>query len=141
MITITTLDMESSKIENNRTTTYVVPSEMEENHMNKQSLQAHQQYDGARFTKKMVFQQPGHNVFVLNFAAGQQLPAHRHLGATVYLLVVAGKGILTVDEQPIELNTGDIVQVEGDELMSYHGDEQEASSLYVTLVSSDQLNK
>ncbi|MFD1887157.1 cupin domain-containing protein [Paenibacillus wenxiniae] len=100
-----------------------------------ESLHQHQHYDTARFTKRIVFQHTGNNVFVLNFEPGQQLPAHRHPGSDLYLLMVSGKGTLTIDQQEVGLHTGDMMHVEADEWMSYRGDEKESSSLYVVLVS------
>ncbi|WP_046227511.1 cupin domain-containing protein [Paenibacillus dauci] len=103
--------------------------------MEHQLLNQFQAYENERFTKRIVFKQPGSIVFTLNFEPGQQLPAHRHPGADVYILVSEGKGIFDCDGTETAVSAGDVVHVQGDELMSYRSGETERSSLYVTLVN------
>ncbi|ANF94771.1 cupin domain-containing protein [Paenibacillus bovis] len=103
--------------------------------MEHQVLSQFQPYETERFTKRILFKQPGSIVFTLNFEAGQQLPAHRHPGADVYILVSEGTGTFDCDGTELAVSAGDVVHVQGDELMSYRSGENDRSSLYVTLVN------
>ena len=89
--------------------------------MHQQALQAFQEYREDRFTKKIVFKEQDHVVFVLNFAPGQTLPAHNHPGATVYLTVLEGRGFMIADDRETPVTVGDLVQVAGHESFAYRG--------------------
>ncbi|WP_458120872.1 cupin domain-containing protein [Paenibacillus sp. Z6-24] len=99
------------------------------------SLSQFQPYESERFTKRIIFKQPESTVFTLNFAPGQQLPAHRHPGADVYILVSEGTGVIDCDGTETPVAAGDVVHVQGDELMLYRSGDHDRSSLYVMLVN------
>lgn len=103
--------------------------------MQKQALNAFQEYREDRFTKKIVFKEKDHVVFMLNFGPGQQLPAHKHPGATVYLTVLEGSGFMITDGLETPVSTGDLVQVAGHEEFAYRSAEMN-SSLSVVLIQT-----
>ncbi|WP_172193689.1 cupin domain-containing protein [Saccharibacillus qingshengii] len=103
--------------------------------MQKQALGAFQEYREDRFTKKIVFKEQDHVVFVLNFGPGQQLPAHKHPGATVYLTVLEGSGVMITDEIEVPVTAGDLVQVAGHEQFAYRSADVR-SSLSVVLIQT-----
>ncbi len=86
-----------------------------------------------RFTKKICFNHEQVLVFVLTFAPGQALPAHRHPGSAVVLQVFGGNGTITVDGQESPIKQGDAILVNGDEEMQVRNSGQETLTLYVTL--------
>ncbi|AKG33626.1 cupin domain-containing protein [Paenibacillus durus] len=104
--------------------------------MEKKELVQFQEYQTDRFTKRIVFKEDKHTVFVLNFGPGQQLPVHKHPGASVYILFLEGSGIVTSDGREISVSQGDVVQISGDEDFSYRSGEGSNSSLYVTLINT-----
>lgn len=103
--------------------------------MKHQQIEGFQQYGEEHFTKRIIFKTSDSTVFMLNFGPGQQLPAHKHPGAEVYILVQEGSGFINCDEVETEVHAGDVIQVLGDEQMSYRSSDAERSSLYVTLVN------
>ncbi|WP_044479605.1 cupin domain-containing protein [Paenibacillus antibioticophila] len=104
--------------------------------MEKNMLGSLQEYQEARFTKRVAFQKGESVVFVLNFMPGQQLPAHQHPGTHVFILALEGTGTVTADGTAYELRKGDIIHLEGDETFAYVNDGQENASLYVILTKT-----
>lgn len=86
-----------------------------------------------RFTKKICFNHPQVLAFVLTFAPGQALPAHKHPGAATVLQVFAGSGTIIVDGQESPMRQGDVVRLEGEEELQVRNSGQETLILYVTL--------
>lgn len=85
------------------------------------------------FTKQDLFKQGNTSVFVLNFMPGQSLPAHRHPGQGVYILVLQGKGNVTYDGEELLLAEGDVFYGDGDQKLSVTNGGDEPLSLYVVL--------
>ncbi|MDF2937786.1 MAG: cupin [Paenibacillaceae bacterium] len=103
--------------------------------MEKKTIKDYQEFPEGRFTKRLLFKEEGHIVFLLNFGPGQQLPSHKHPGADVYILQLEGSGAVTVNGSETALNNGDVVRITGDEEFSYASGEEGNSSLYVTLIT------
>lgn len=100
--------------------------------MEKFSIQAYQEFNEERFTKRVI--RKGENTaFVLNFMPGQQLPEHKHPGTEVYLYGLAGTGTITIDGTDTEMTAGDLVHTSGDESLAYTNTGSEPVSLYVVL--------
>lgn len=70
------------------------------------------------FTKRMIRETPHALVFMLNFEAGQTLPAHTHGESDVLLTVLAGEGEVTVDGRAERVRPGLAVHCEGKESLS-----------------------
>ncbi|MDO3412431.1 cupin domain-containing protein [Saccharibacillus sp. CPCC 101409] len=104
--------------------------------MEKKALSAFQEYQDDKFTKKIVFKENGHVAFVLNFGPGRQLPTHNHPGATVYLTVLEGRGVMIADGVETEVSQGDLVQVAGHEAFAYRSADDSRSSLSVVLINT-----
>jgi quercetin dioxygenase-like cupin family protein len=68
-----------------------------------------------RFTKRICFNTPDVLVFVLTFAPGQALPAHKHPGSTLTLQVSAGTGLAIVDGQESPITQGEVLLLQGEE--------------------------
>ncbi|NRD80950.1 cupin domain-containing protein [Bacillus sp. BRMEA1] len=101
--------------------------------MEKQSISQYQEFNEERFTKKVIFNNGHSTAFVLNFMPGQMLPAHKHPGAEVYLLVVTGKGTIIIDGKESEVTETDLIHTGDDEELSFSNTSNERVSLYVVL--------
>lgn len=101
--------------------------------MEKKTLADYTEFRSESFTKKILFKQGDNVVFMLHFMPGQSLPAHKHPGADVYILVTEGSGEMTIDEAVIGVTKSEVIRVEGGELFAYTNTGSEPSSLYVVL--------
>lgn len=101
--------------------------------MRKTHLQDYIEYSEERFTKRIIFKENESTVFVLNFMPGQALPAHKHPGTNVYLLVTEGEGIFTIDNQEVKAKKDDVILCTGDEELAFVNDGESNTSLYVML--------
>ena len=101
--------------------------------MEQTNLQQYMEYNEEKFTKRVIFKEGGSTVFVLNFASKQALPAHKHPGSNVYILVVEGSGTFTIDNKEVKAQRHDVILCTGEEEMSFINDGQENTSLYVML--------
>ncbi|MFE8697352.1 cupin domain-containing protein [Cytobacillus sp. FJAT-53684] len=101
--------------------------------MEKKSIAAAQEFNEKQFTKRILFREGESTVFVLNFMPGQQLPAHKHPGSAVYLMVIQGGGTLTIDGVPTEVTEKDVILAGGEEEFAFTNSSEENTSLYVML--------
>ncbi|MBU8878036.1 cupin domain-containing protein [Bacillus sp. FJAT-29790] len=101
--------------------------------MEKKSLVEAQEFSDNQFTKRIIFREGESTVFVLNFMPGQQLPAHKHPGTAVYLLVLQGNGTLTINGEPSEVTEKDVIHASGDEEFAFVNSGSDPVSLYVML--------
>lgn len=101
--------------------------------MKKEMLNHFIEYNEERLTKRVIFKEGGSTVFMLNFMPNQALPAHKHPGSNVYLLVLSGEGTFTIDEQDVKVKKNDVIVCNGEENLSFVNDGSENVSLYVTL--------
>ncbi len=91
------------------------------------------EYSEERLTKRVIFNDGGSTVFILNFSPGQKLPAHKHPGTEVYLLVLDGSGTFTIDDTQAEVTKNDAVHCSGEENLAFENTGSEPVSLYVML--------
>ncbi|HLO13107.1 MAG TPA: cupin domain-containing protein [Pseudoneobacillus sp.] len=101
--------------------------------MEKKSLQEHLEYSEAQFTKRIIFKKGDSTVFVLNFMPGQKLPAHKHPGTEVFLLMLAGSGTFIIDGVPTEVQEKDVIHTSSEEELAFENTSNEPSSVYVML--------
>lgn len=101
--------------------------------MNKQSVQAFKEYSEEKFTKRIIFNEGGSTVFVLNFMPGQQLPEHTHPGTEVYLLVLEGEGTFIIDGKETTVAANDVVHCSSEEKLAFNNNGNNPVSLYVML--------
>lgn len=101
--------------------------------MEKKNLSEAVDYQEARFTKRILFQEGESVVFVLNFFPGQQLPTHKHPGTDVYIHALEGYGTLIVDGAEHAFDKGEVIHVGGDENFAYSNSGELPASLYVVL--------
>lgn len=87
----------------------------------------------APFVKRILYQDENIVTFTLSFKPGQSLIPHRHGDSSVVLLVQAGSGEATVDEQTVALRVGEVLSVRGDETLSAVNTGQENLLLYVNM--------
>ncbi|MDL4842664.1 cupin domain-containing protein [Aquibacillus rhizosphaerae] len=101
--------------------------------MNVANINEYKEFNQEKFTKRIVFKEGGSTSFVLNFKSGQELPAHKHPGTNVYLHVLQGKGVFTINDKETYVSKDDVLLVTGDELLSFANNSNEDVSLYVIL--------
>ncbi|RKQ34732.1 cupin domain-containing protein [Oceanobacillus halophilus] len=101
--------------------------------MKKQNFNDYVEFSNERFTKRVIFKENKTTIFVLNFASGQTLPAHKHPGSNVQLMVMQGEGKFTIDGEDIPVIKGDVLFVEGDEELAFTNNSTSNTSLYVML--------
>ncbi|MEH7095032.1 cupin domain-containing protein [Neobacillus vireti] len=101
--------------------------------MDKQSIKTYQEFSEEKFTKRIIFNNGSSTAFILNFLPGQKLPAHKHPGADVYLLVVSGNGTIIIDGHENEVTEQDVIHTSDSEELSFINTSCEPVSLYVVL--------
>ncbi|MFT4413953.1 cupin domain-containing protein [Fredinandcohnia humi] len=101
--------------------------------MKKEMLENFIQYTEERFTKRIVYREGDSTVFILNFMPNQALPAHKHPGTNVYLLVLDGDGTFSINQKPVKVKKNDVILCTGDEELSFVNDGAQNVSLYVML--------
>ena len=101
--------------------------------MKQTNLQEYMEYSEERFTKRIIFKEGESTVFVLNFAPQQALPAHKHPGTNVYILVLEGEGKFTLDGKEVKTKKNDVLLCAGEEELAFVNDGQDNTSLYVML--------
>ena len=102
--------------------------------MKKQNVNEYIEYSEDKFTKRIIFKDDDSTSFVLNFMPGQKLPAHKHPGATVYLMVIQGDGEFTIDGEKHSVSKDDVLLSQGKEEMAFENTGTSNTSLYVQLV-------
>ncbi len=90
------------------------------------------EFQEEKYTKRFIFKEGQDSVFVLNFEPHQFLPAHKHPGLNLYLLVLEGEGTFTIDGKNIEAKKDDWIYAEGEENFSFKNGSKR-TSLYVVL--------
>ena len=101
--------------------------------MDKQSIKTFQEFNEDKFTKRVIFNNGSSTAFVLNFLPGQKLPAHKHPGAEVYLLVVSGNGTMIIDGKETDVTETDVIHTNDEEELSFANTSSDRVSLYVVL--------
>jgi quercetin dioxygenase-like cupin family protein len=101
--------------------------------MEKESLNQFQVFNEEKFTKRIIFKEDESTVFLLNFMPGQMLPAHKHPGSGVYILVVKGSGTFIIDNKRKEVANEDVIYCNGEENLSFENTGNEPVTLFVML--------
>ncbi|PLR80925.1 cupin domain-containing protein [Bacillus canaveralius] len=101
--------------------------------MEKKSAALLQEFNENHFTKRVIFNKGESTVFLLNFMAGQYLPPHKHPGAEVYLMVLQGNGVITIDGVKTEVTEKDVILADGAEELSFQHTGADPTCLYVML--------
>lgn len=86
-----------------------------------------------KIIKKIIYKDNNVAAFALNISSGASLPNHTHMNSTVLIHVVKGSGRAVIDENTVQVNVGDILQVEGHEKFSIQNNGDDTLSMYVTL--------
>ncbi|MEH7124932.1 cupin domain-containing protein [Bacillus sp. JJ1773] len=101
--------------------------------MEKKSIIDALEFSEEKFIKRIIFREGESTVFVLNFMPGQKLPAHKHPGTNVYLMVLQGNGTLIINGEPFEVEEKDVIRADGEEEFAFTNSGNENVSLYVML--------
>ncbi len=101
--------------------------------MKKQNLNEYVEFNNEKFTKRIIFKEQESTVFVLNFQPGQSLPAHKHPGTNVYLLVLQGEGAFTINGKEVPAQKDDVLVCDGNEEFAFTNNGSSNASIYVML--------
>ncbi|HET7521841.1 MAG TPA: cupin domain-containing protein [Bacillales bacterium] len=96
-----------------------------------------QAFDVNRIKKKTLFREKKSTAFVVNLMPGQVLPAHRHPGGHIYLLLLEGEGECCVDGESNKLSWRDVLHCRGDEEISLKNTGKKLMSIYVVLACEE----
>lgn len=99
--------------------------------LEKKSLPGLSEFSEERFTMHTVHRMGNSVTLLLGFLPGQELPAHRHTGAVVYVLVLEGEGTITVDGKTEHVTREDSICVDGDQSFSFRNTGSGPARLYV----------
>ncbi|MFX3623462.1 MAG: cupin domain-containing protein [Ectobacillus sp.] len=103
--------------------------------MKQYNINEFMEYSEAKFTKRIIFKEGGSVVFMLNFKPGQELPAHKHPGTNVHLLVLEGEGTFKINGTGVKAKQRDTILCTGEEELAFVNDGDRNTSLYVVLNS------
>lgn len=101
--------------------------------MQKENFSDHIQYHNEKFHRSVVFKDDLITALVLNFRPGQTLPAHHHPGTKVQLIVLEGEGVFSFDEKAVSAIKGDVLFVDGEQMISFTNNRAADTSIYVIL--------
>lgn len=86
-----------------------------------------------KIAKRMIFKSDNVIAFVLNIAKGETLPGHTHLESTLFLQVMEGNAKVITDGDETPLQTGELMQVDGQESLQVVNTGEGVLRLYVTI--------
>lgn len=89
--------------------------------------------DTQKITKRICFNQPQVLVFVLTIGPGKNLPPHKHAGSAVVLHLHSGSGIVVADGNETPAWPGDVLYLDGNELLEVRNTGAEPLVLLVSL--------
>lgn len=101
--------------------------------MKKNNINEFVEFAEEKLTKRVILKEGKMTVFILNFKPGQSLPAHKHPGSNVQLLVLNGNGTFNIDGKDVEVVKEDTIFITGDEELAFSNTGSENVSLYVML--------
>lgn len=101
--------------------------------MKKNNISDFVEFKEDSLTKRVMIKDGKMTVFVLNFKPGQSLPAHKHPGSNVQLLVLEGNGEFNIDGETVVVEKNDTIFVGGDEELAFLNNGSKNVSLYVVL--------
>lgn len=86
-----------------------------------------------KIAKRMLFKSDNVIAFVLNIAAGEILPAHTHMESTLFIQVMEGNAKVFTDGKETELQSGELMQIDGQESLQVINIGEEVLRLFVTI--------
>ncbi len=86
-----------------------------------------------KIAKRMLFKSDDVIAFVLNIAKGEILPGHTHMESTLFLQVMEGNAKVVTDGNETLLQTGELMQVDGQESLQVINVGDDVLRLYVTI--------
>ncbi|HET7580203.1 MAG TPA: cupin domain-containing protein [Bacillales bacterium] len=101
--------------------------------MDIKNIRQAQVYDEQHLKKVDLFHEKESSAFVINLMPGQSLPAHRHPGHQVYLMVFEGEGECSIDENRHHLAWRDVLRCGGNKQLSLKNSGRKLMSVYVVL--------
>lgn len=84
-------------------------------------------------SKRMIYKDKNVIAFILNIAKGATLPNHTHYESTVLVQILQGQGNVIADGNPISSQTGDIIEINGEENMAIENIGNDNLVVYVTI--------
>jgi quercetin dioxygenase-like cupin family protein len=101
--------------------------------MDKQLLASARQFSEERFTKIDIIKRKRSSAFLLNFLPGQNMKAHNHPKRELYLNVLEGEGIFSIDGEELEVSKGDVINCDPEEQIGFTNTGEEKVSIYAVM--------
>lgn len=101
--------------------------------MNKYSFKDYFTEPEGKIAKRMLFKSDDVIAFVLNIAKGEILPGHTHMESTLFLQVMEGNAKVVTDGNETLLQSGELMQVDGQESLQVINIGEDVLRLYVTI--------
>lgn len=98
-----------------------------------ESIATAQQFDEKRFTKINMIRTRHSMAFMLNFLPDQEMRPHNHPDRELYLHVLKGSGVLSIDDKEINIKEGDVIFCEAEEKIGFVNTSGEKVSIYATM--------
>ncbi|MBS4210100.1 cupin domain-containing protein [Bacillus sp. FJAT-50079] len=99
--------------------------------MNVKNASDVKRFNDGRLVRTQLFQEGKTTVFVLNFLPGQKLPPHPHPDSHVYLYIIEGKGVCTIDDQQYAIAEKDVIHAVDNQHVSVENTGDAPLSIYV----------
>jgi len=101
--------------------------------MEKESIQVAVQFDENRFTKVNMIKTKRSVAFMLNFLPGQEMKPHNHPDRELYLYVVNGEGVLSINGEELKIRIGDVIRCGPEEQIGFINNSDHNVSMYATM--------
>lgn len=90
-------------------------------------------FNEERFTKIDFIKTRNSMTFVLNFLPGQEMRPHDHPNRELYLHILEGSGLLSVDDKEMEVKNGDVVFFDSKEKIGFTNTSDVRVSIHGTM--------
>lgn len=101
--------------------------------MEHQSITKGFQFNEERFTKVDVIKNKRSVAFVLNFLPGQHMKPHNHPNRELFLHVLDGSGVFTIDGEELKVSKGDVIYCDPEEQIGFTNKGNQNVSIYATM--------
>lgn len=91
------------------------------------------QFNEQRFTKIDIIKTRKSVAFLLNFLPDQEMKQHSHPGRELYLHVLAGTGLLLIDDEENQVSKDDVIYCHAEEEVGFINTGEDNVSIYAVM--------
>jgi len=93
-----------------------------------------QQFNEDRFTKIDIIRNGSTSAaFLLNFLPGQNMRPHKHPGRELYLYIIQGSGLFSIDGEDLQIDKGEVIHCGEEEQIGFTNTSEENVSIFATM--------